>query len=70
MANHIRRLVSGDKVRFKDGELNLELGKQVFLLSTPARRLKTVPNLDRLGIPHRSNHYHGLPCCRDGRSLP
>jgi hypothetical protein len=30
MADHIRRLVSGDKARFEDGELNVELGA-VFL---------------------------------------
>ena len=26
MADYIRRLVSGDKARFKDGKLNVELG--------------------------------------------
>lgn len=32
MTTHIRRIVSGDKARFKDEELNLELGAALFYL--------------------------------------
>jgi hypothetical protein len=35
MADYIRRLVSGDKARFKDGELNLELGAVLVFLLQP-----------------------------------
>lgn len=38
MANYIRRLVSGDKARFKDGKLNMELG----MPTTPNQRIHLI----------------------------
>lgn len=49
MADFVRRLVSGNKARFKDGELDLELGTPELYQKSRTRHLTTA---GRPGIYH------------------
>ncbi|KAF9457558.1 phosphatases II [Collybia nuda] len=64
MANYIRRLVSGDKARFKDGKLNMELDliyltDQVIIMGYPATGIEGLYRNRREDTKRFLEHRHG-----------
>jgi hypothetical protein len=57
MTDFIRRLVSGNKARFKDSELGLELGKCLWLCLV---QFLDISDGRRPCIRDRQNHNYGL----------
>ena len=78
MTDFVRRLVSGDKARFKDGELDVELGtSQRSSPSLNARsevvdieiRLHSINISFRFGVYHGQSDSYGVPSNWSRRSL-
>jgi len=66
MAEYIRRIVSGNKARFRDSKLHLELGHWQFPVKDDLKHFS--PGIEsRSSIHYRPSHHHGLPSRRDRR---
>jgi hypothetical protein len=66
MTEFVRRLVSGNKARFRDGDLNLELGAWTLV----CRWLAVLIVGDRPRLYHGPGNRNGIPRNRRGRTLP